>query len=39
MMMSRWEFEDELKAIEEILNDDRLKNVSLKRKKLEKDGP
>jgi hypothetical protein len=32
MMMTKWDLEDELRAIEEILADARVKNVALKRK-------
>jgi hypothetical protein len=34
-LMSRWELEDELRAIEEIIEDARGKNVKLKRKVIE----
>lgn len=37
MLLSKWEFEDELHAIEELLSDDRKKNVSTKRKIVESD--
>lgn len=37
MMLARWEYEDELKAIEEILNQERAKNTQEKKKKLEKE--
>lgn len=32
MMLAKWELEDELRAIEELLADSRLKNVASKRK-------
>ena len=35
MLLSRWEYEDELKAIEEILNESRVKNVAAKKTTLE----
>jgi hypothetical protein len=34
-LMARWELEDELRAIEEILTDARTKNIKAKRKILE----
>jgi hypothetical protein len=37
MLLAKWELEDELRAIEELLADHRLKNVALKRKEVEKD--
>ena len=36
MLLTRWEFEDEVRAIEEILAADRQKNVTAKRSVLEK---
>ena len=40
MLISRWELEDELRAIEELLADSRLKNVASKRKEIgTEDGP
>jgi hypothetical protein len=36
MLLAKWEFEDELRAIEEILAGERAKNVALKRAKAEK---
>ncbi|MBL7716446.1 MAG: hypothetical protein JNL01_13355 [Bdellovibrionales bacterium] len=38
MFLSKWEFEDELKAIEEILADSRNKNVAEKKVSLLKNG-
>lgn len=38
MMLTRWEYEDELHAIEELLSSVRLENVSEKRKVLENEG-
>jgi hypothetical protein len=38
MMLSKWELEDELRAIEQILLDLRDGNVSRKRHSIEKDG-
>lgn len=38
MFLSKWEFEDELKAIEEILMDERNQNVSQKKAQLIKHG-
>ncbi len=38
-MMAKWELEDELRAIEEILAETRRENVSLKRSLLEKNSP
>lgn len=37
MMMARWDLEDELRAIEEILTQDRLAAVGIKRKEIETD--
>lgn len=37
MMMAKWELEDELRAIEEILAADRQKNISIKRSQIEKE--
>jgi hypothetical protein len=37
MLLAKWELEDELRAIEEILADHRHKNVASKRKQVEKD--
>jgi hypothetical protein len=34
MMLAKWELEDELRAIEELLADSRLKNVAVKRKAI-----
>ncbi len=39
MMLAKWELEDELRAIEEILASSREKNVSSKRKGIEKEAP
>ena len=36
-LVAKWEFEDELRAVEEILNEDRLQNVGQKRKSLLKE--
>ncbi len=36
-LIAKWELEDELRAIEELLADARIKNVSQKRKTLEKE--
>jgi hypothetical protein len=38
MMMARWELEDELRAIEEILADTRHASVAVKRSSLEREG-
>lgn len=38
MMIAKWELEDELKAIEEILADSRVDNVGEKKAKLMKEG-
>jgi hypothetical protein len=32
MLLEKWEFEDELRALEEILSESRLKNIGSKRK-------
>ncbi|MEK6704205.1 MAG: hypothetical protein AABZ06_00280 [Bdellovibrionota bacterium] len=37
MLLSRWELEDELHAIEELISETRKKNVGVKRTLLEKD--
>lgn len=37
MLLTRWEYEDELKAIEEILSETRQKNIAAKKVLLEKD--
>ena len=37
MLVTKWEYEDELKAIEEILSDARERNVAGKRTTLEKE--
>jgi hypothetical protein len=37
MMMAKWELEDELRAIEEILANDRSRNVATKRQTIEKE--
>ncbi|MDR3606415.1 MAG: hypothetical protein P4M08_03430 [Oligoflexia bacterium] len=37
MLLAKWELEDELRAIEEVLTQSRLENVVLKRKQVEKD--
>jgi len=37
MMLSKWELEDELHAIEELLSDDRLMNISQKKASLQRD--
>ena len=34
MMLAKWELEDELRAIEELLGDIRLKNVATKKKAI-----
>jgi hypothetical protein len=34
MLLSKWELEDELRAIEELLAEDRLKNVASKRRTI-----
>ena len=39
MMLAKWELEDELRAIEEILSGTREKNVHSKRKTIEKEPP
>jgi hypothetical protein len=39
MLMAKWELEDELRAIEEILADTRIDNVRKKRGVIEKEGP
>lgn len=39
ILLARWELEDELRAIEEVIGDLRSKNVSLKRTKLLKESP
>ncbi|MCM2322698.1 MAG: hypothetical protein NDJ90_05515 [Oligoflexia bacterium] len=36
MMLAKWELEDELRAIEEILTQDRAENTSRKRREYEK---
>ena len=36
-LISKWEFEDELRAIEELLAEDRAKNVASKRALLQRD--
>ncbi len=36
-MLAKWELEDELRAIEEILAGDRAKNIASKRSQLEKE--
>ncbi len=38
MLLSRWELEDELHAIEEVLADVRLSNVAQRRTKMEREG-
>jgi hypothetical protein len=38
MILAKWELEDELKAIEELLSDSRLENVSIKRAHIEREG-
>ena len=37
MMLAKWELEDEMRAIEEILAADRLKNVGAKRQLIERE--
>jgi hypothetical protein len=37
MMLSKWELEDELRAIEEILAGDRAKNIANKRAQIERE--
>jgi hypothetical protein len=37
MMMAKWELEDELRAIEELIAQDRLTNIESKRKEIEYD--
>ncbi len=37
MLVTKWEFEDELRAIEELLADSRAKNVAGKRAQVEKE--
>jgi hypothetical protein len=39
MLMAKWELEDELRAIEEILAGERQRNVLSKRTRIEKEGP
>ncbi len=39
MLLSRWELEDELKAIEDLLNEARTTNVNKKKENLAKNGP
>jgi hypothetical protein len=39
MLLSKWELEDELKAIEDLLNESRNTNVSRKKDALAKNGP
>jgi hypothetical protein len=34
MLLAKWEFEDELRAIEELLSESRQKNISAKRKTI-----
>jgi len=38
-LMSKWEFEDELHAIEEILLENRKKNIAAKRARIQKEEP
>jgi len=39
MMISKWELEDELRAIEEMLAESRQKNIAAKKTYIEKEGP
>ena len=38
MLITKWEFEDELRAIEELLADSRTKNTASKRAQIDKEG-
>ena len=38
MLLGKWELEDELKAIEEILTEERIKSVQAKKNRLAKSG-
>jgi HD-like signal output (HDOD) protein len=38
MMLAKWEYEDELRAIEDLLNESRASNASNKRQQILKDG-
>lgn len=38
MLLAKWELEDELKAIEDLLVLDRARNVTMKRSQIEKEG-
>ncbi len=38
MMLAKWEYEDELRAIEDLLNEARASNASHKRQQILKDG-
>ena len=39
MLLGKWELEDELKAIEEIISEERVKSVQTKKSKLAQNGP
>lgn len=39
MMLAKWELEDELRACEELLAEDRQGNIALKKKQIAKEGP
>jgi hypothetical protein len=39
MLLAKWELEDELKAVEDILSDSRMLNVNRKKEHLHKNNP